>query len=186
VLLLMDSVTRFARALREIGLAAGEPPVRRGFPPSVFAELPRLFERAGTDAHGAITGIYTVLMEDEEDSDPIAEEVRSILDGHIVLSRKLGAAGHYPAIDVLGSLSRLFPRLAAPEHRAAAGRVRTLMAKYAEIEFLVQIGEYKPGTDSLADKAISARAEIDALLRQEADRKEPFVQSIMLLQGAGA
>lgn len=186
VLLLMDSVTRFARALREIGLAAGEPPVRRGFPPSVFAELPRLFERAGTDAHGAITGIYTVLMEDEEDSDPIAEEVRSILDGHIVLSRKLGAAGHYPAIDVLGSLSRLFPRLTAPEHRAAAGRVRTLMAKYAEIEFLVQIGEYKPGTDSLADKAISARAEIDALLRQEADRKEPFVQSIMLLQGAGA
>ena len=185
VLLLMDSVTRFARALREIGLAAGEPSVRRGFPPSVFAELPRLFERAGTDAQGAITGIYTVLMEDEEDSDPIAEEVRSILDGHIILSRKLGAAGHYPAIDVLGSLSRLFPRLAGPDHRAAAMRVRALMAKYAEIEFLLQVGEYKPGTDAVADKAIAARAEIEALLRQDADRNEPFSQSLMLLQGTG-
>ncbi len=185
VLLLMDSATRFARALREIGLAAGEPPVRRGFPPSVFAELPRLFERAGTDDKGAITGIYTVLMEDEDNSDPVAEEVRSILDGHIILSRKLGAAGHYPAIDVPGSLSRLFPRLAAPDHRAAATRIRALMAKFAEIEFLVQVGEYKPGADPLADKAIAARAEIEALLRQPADRNEPFAQSLMLLQGAG-
>jgi type III secretion protein N (ATPase) len=185
VLLLMDSVTRFARALREIGLAAGEPPVRRGFPPSVFAELPRLFERAGTDADGAITGIYTVLMEDEEDSDPIAEEARSILDGHIILSRKLGATGHYPAIDILGSLSRLFPHLAGPDHRAAATRVRALIAKHAEIEFLVQVGEYQPGADPLADKAIAARAEIEALLRQDAQRCEPFEQSLMLLQGAG-
>ncbi len=185
VLLLMDSATRFARALREIGLSAGEPPVRRGFPPSVFAELPRLFERAGTDAQGAITAVYTVLIEDEDNSDPVAEEVRSILDGHIVLTRKLGAAGHYPAIDILSSLSRLFPRLAAPDHRAAAMRVRALMAKYAEIEFLVQVGEYKQGTDPMADKAIAARAEIEALLRQDADRKEPFAQSLMLLQGAG-
>jgi type III secretion protein N (ATPase) len=185
VLLLMDSVTRFARALREIGLAAGEPPVRRGFPPSVFAELPRLFERAGCDAQGAITGIYTVLMEDEGMTDPVAEEVRSILDGHVILSRKLGAAGHYPAIDILGSLSRLFPRLASAQHKAAAQRVRALMAKYAEIEFLIQVGEYKEGSDPLADKAIAARAEIEALLRQEADRNEPFAQSLMLLQGAG-
>ena len=186
VLLLMDSVTRFARALREIGLAAGEPAVRRGFPPSVFAELPRLFERAGTDAKGSITGIYTVLLEDEEGGDPVGEEVRSILDGHIVLSRKLGAAGHYPAIDVLGSLSRVFPRLATPDHRGAAQRVRALMAKYAEIEFLVQVGEYKPGSDPLADKAIAARPEIEALLRQDAGMAEPFATSLMLLQGAGA
>ena len=124
VLLLMDSVTRFARALREIGLAAGEPAVRRGFPPSVFAELPRLFERAGTDATGSITAIYTVLLEDEEGGDPIGEEVRSILDGHIILSRKLGNAGHYPAMDALASLSRLFTRIATPEHRAAR-RART-------------------------------------------------------------
>ncbi|QJU59905.1 FliI/YscN family ATPase [Sphingomonas sp. AP4-R1] len=185
VLLLMDSATRFARALREIGLAAGEPPVRRGFPPSVFAELPRLFERAGTDESGAITGIYTVLMEDEDNSDPVAEEVRSILDGHIILSRKLGAAGHYPAIDVLGSLSRLFTRLSERSHAQAAARVRALMAKYAEIEFLVQVGEYSAGADPLADKAIAARAEIEALLRQPADRNEPFAQSLMLLQGAG-
>lgn len=183
VLLLMDSVTRFARALREIGLAAGEPPVRRGFPPSVFAELPRLFERAGNDATGSITGIYTVLIEDEEGDDPIGEEVRSILDGHVVLSRKLGAAGHYPAIDVLGSLSRLFPRLADPAHREAATRVRALLAKHAEIEFLVQVGEYRAGADPLADRAIAARPEIDTLLRQDANRAEDFHTSLMLLRG---
>jgi type III secretion protein N (ATPase) len=183
VLLLMDSVTRFARALREIGLAAGEPPVRRGFPPSVFAELPRLFERAGNDATGSITGIYTVLIEDEEGDDPIGEEVRSILDGHIVLSRKLGAAGHYPAIDVLASLSRLFPRLAEPAHREAATRVRALLAKHAEIEFLVQVGEYRAGADPLADRAIAAKPEIDALLRQDANRPEDFTTSLMLLRG---
>ncbi|ATY31860.1 FliI/YscN family ATPase [Sphingomonas psychrotolerans] len=183
VLLLMDSVTRFARALREIGLAAGEPPVRRGFPPSVFAELPRLFERAGNDAIGSITGIYTVLLEDEEGDDPIGEEVRSILDGHVILSRKLGAAGHYPAIDVLASLSRLFPRLAEPAHRDAATRVRALLAKHAEIEFLVQVGEYRTGADPLADRAIAAKSEIDSLLRQDANRPEDFQTSLMLLRG---
>jgi len=183
VLLLMDSVTRFARALREIGLAAGEPPVRRGFPPSVFAELPRLFERAGNDASGSITGIYTVLIEDEEGDDPIGEEVRSILDGHIILSRKLGAAGHYPAIDVLGSLSRLFPRLATPAHREAATRVRALLAKHAEIEFLVQVGEYRAGADPLADRAIAAKPEIDTLLRQDEKQAEDFQTSLMLLRG---
>ncbi|TGX52242.1 FliI/YscN family ATPase [Sphingomonas gei] len=183
VLLLMDSVTRFARALREIGLAAGEPPVRRGFPPSVFAELPRLFERAGNDAVGSITAIYTVLVEDEEGDDPIGEEVRSILDGHVILSRKLGAAGHYPAIDVLASLSRLFPRLATPAHRDAATRVRALLAKHAEIEFLVQVGEYRAGADPLADRAIAAKPEIDTLLRQDTNRPEDFQTSLMLLRG---
>lgn len=183
VLLLMDSVTRFARALREIGLAAGEPAVRRGFPPSIFAELPRLFERAGNDRRGSITAIYTVLVEDEDESDPVAEEVRSILDGHVVLSRKLGAAGHYPAIDVLASLSRLFPRLAEPAHRAAATKVRALLAKHADIEFLVQVGEYRAGTDVLADQAIASKPEIDALLRQDADRAEPFATSTMMLRG---
>ena len=183
VLLLMDSATRFARALREIGLAAGEPAVRRGFPPSVFAELPRLFERAGTDEQGAITGIYTVLLEDEDGMDPVGEEVRSILDGHIMLSRKLGAAGHYPAIDILNSLSRLFPRLTEKPHQEAAKQIRALMAKLAEIEFLVQVGEYKPGSDPLADRALAARAEIDALLRQDGDLREPFATSQMLLRG---
>lgn len=183
VLLLMDSVTRFARALREIGLASGEPAVRRGFPPSIFAELPRLFERAGNDRDGSITAIYTVLVEDEDETDPVGEEVRSILDGHIILSRKLGAAGHYPAIDVLGSLSRLFPRLAEPDHRAAATKVRALLAKHADIEFLVQVGEYQQGADPLADQAIAAKPEIDALLRQDADQAEPFPASVMLLRG---
>lgn len=185
VLLLMDSVTRFARALREIGLAAGEPAVRRGFPPSVFAELPRLFERAGTDANGAITGVYTVLLEDEDGGDPVGEEVRSILDGHIILSRKLGAAGHYPAIDVLGSLSRLFPRLAEPAHRAAATQVRALMAKHADIEFLVQVGEYRPGADPMADRAIAARPEIEAMLRQEATRPAPMANALLMLRSIG-
>ncbi|KQT35404.1 type III secretion apparatus H+-transporting two-sector ATPase [Sphingomonas sp. Leaf412] len=185
VLLLMDSVTRFARALREIGLAAGEPSVRRGFPPSVFAELPRLFERAGTDATGAITGVYTVLLEDEDGGDPVGEEVRSILDGHILLSRKLGAAGHYPAIDVLGSLSRLFPRLASPAHRAAATQVRALMAKHAEIEFLVQVGEYRAGADPVADRAIAARPEIDAMLRQDATQPTAMATALLMLRSIG-
>ncbi|MBB5710899.1 FliI/YscN family ATPase [Sphingomonas xinjiangensis] len=165
VLLLMDSVTRFARALREIGLAAGEPAVRRGFPPSVFAELPRLFERSGASAAGAITALYTVLLEDE-DGDPIGEEVRSLLDGHIVLSRKLASRGHYPAIDVLGSLSRLFPRLSTPAQQRAAHGLRVMLAKLDEIELLVQIGEYQPGRDALADRALAERGAINAFLRQ--------------------
>ncbi|TRW17374.1 FliI/YscN family ATPase [Glacieibacterium frigidum] len=186
VLLLMDSVTRFARALREIGLAAGEPAVRRGFPPSVFAELPRLFERAGSDATGSITAIYTVLLEDEEGGDPVGEEVRSILDGHIVLSRKLGSAGHYPAVDALASLSRLFTRVATPDHRAAATRVRALLAKHAEIEFLVQVGEYKPGSDPLADAALAAKPGIDALLKQGSDEPADFAATVARLRGLAA
>jgi ATP synthase in type III secretion protein N len=184
VLLLMDSVTRFARALREIGLAAGEPAVRRGFPPSVFAELPRLFERAGSSAKGAITGIYTVLLEDEE-GDPIGEEVRSLLDGHIHLSRKLAAKGHYPAIDVLGSLSRLFPKLAArPQQRAAEG-LRSMLAKLDEIDLLIQMGEYAPGRDMLADRAIDDREAINAFLRQDNDDHTPLSHSVARLRAFG-
>ncbi|PZN94068.1 MAG: flagellum-specific ATP synthase FliI [Alphaproteobacteria bacterium] len=186
VLLLMDSATRFARALREIGLAAGEPAVRRGFPPSVFAELPRLFERAGADGRGSITGIYTVLLEDEEGGDPVGEEVRSILDGHVVLSRKLGAEGHYPAVDVLASLSRLFPRLAGAEQRAAATRIRALLAKHAEIAFLVQVGEYRSGSDPLADQAIALKPDIDAFLRQPPDAGSDHAAGVALLRGLAA
>jgi len=148
VLFLMDSVTRFARAQREIGLAAGEPPTRRGYPPSVFATLPKLMERAGMNEVGSITALYTVLVEGDDMTEPIADETRSILDGHIVLSRKLGAANHFPAIDVLASASRVQNAVVTAEHRAAAGRLRELMAKYAEVELLVKIGEYKRGPAS--------------------------------------
>jgi ATP synthase in type III secretion protein N len=166
VLLLMDSVTRFARAQREIGLAAGEPPTRRGFPPSVFATLPRLMERAGTSEKGSITAMYTVLVEGDDMTEPVADETRSILDGHIILSRKLGAANHYPAIDVLASASRVMNALISPEHLAAAGNVRELMAKYQDIELLLKVGEYKKGSDRIADVAIDKHEAIRKFLRQ--------------------
>lgn len=174
VLLLMDSVTRYARGLREIGLAAHEPPVRRGFPPSVFAELPRLFERAGNDEHGSITAFYTVLVEEEEGGDPIAEEVRSILDGHVVLSRQLAQAHHYPAIDVLASTSRVFNRVTTRSHQEAAARLRALMARHAEVSFLLRVGEYQRGQDGLADQAIERMPALHALLRQRPDEMATF------------
>jgi ATP synthase in type III secretion protein N len=174
VLLLVDSVTRFARGLRELGLSAMEPPVRRGYPPSVFAELPRLFERAGNDEHGSITAFYTVLAEDEDNSDPVAEEVRSILDGHIVLSRDLAQRNHYPAIDVLKSASRVFTRVAAKPHREAAGRMRALLAKFNDVEFLVRVGEYQAGSDKLADAAIERMPRLLALLQQRSDEPTEF------------
>ena len=182
VMLLMDSVTRYARALREIGLSVGEPAVRRGFPPSVFAELPRLFERAGNDAVGSITGFYTVLAEDEDGTDPVAEEVRSILDGHIVLSRELGQSGHYPAIDVLASASRVFPRVASADHQAQALRLRALMAKHAEIRFLLQVGEYRAGSDSIADAAIERWPRIQTLLRQHPQAGTDFQTTLHQLR----
>jgi ATP synthase in type III secretion protein N len=174
VLLLVDSVTRFARALRDIGLSVGEPPARRGFPPSVFGALPGLFERAGNDRNGSITAFYTVLLEDEDMGDPIAEEVRSILDGHICLSRALAAAHHYPAIDVLASASRVMNRVAEADHAAQAGRMRALLAKYRDIELLLQLGEYKPGGDADADDAIRRIAAIRRLLQQPSDRPARF------------
>lgn len=169
VLLMMDSFTRFARALREIGLAAGEPPARRGYPPSVFAEIPRLLERAGMGARGSITGLYTVLAEDESNSDPISEEVRGILDGHMILSRKIAAKNQYPAIDVLGSLSRVMSQVVPREHQEAAGKFRKLMAKYDEIEPLIQMGEYTPGNDPLADEAVAKKDMIRDFLCQATD-----------------
>jgi len=169
VLLMMDSLTRFARAQREIGLAAGEPPARRGFPPSIFAELPRLLERAGNGRRGAITALYTVLEEDDSGSDPIAEEVRSILDGHLVLSREIAARNQFPAIDVLASLSRLMNRVASPVAKARAARLRELMAKHRDVEMLVQIGEYQAGSDALADEALAKIDAIRAFLRQAMD-----------------
>ena len=189
VLLLMDSVTRYARALREVGLSIGEPPVRQGFPPSVFAELPKLFERAGNDAHGSITAFYTVLTDDDDGLDPIAEETRSILDGHLVLSRRIAETGRYPAIDAAASLSRLFPALATPAQAAAARRFRALVAKYRDVEFLLQVGEYERGSDPLADEAIRLREPIERFLAQPVDEVADAAASreaLLALVGEGA
>lgn len=174
VLFLMDSVTRFARAQREIGLAAGEPPTRRGFPPSVFATLPKLMERVGMNDRGSITALYTVLVEGDDMTEPIADETRSILDGHIILSRNLAAANHYPAIDILASTSRVQNAVVSREHRSAAGRLRELMAKYAEVELLVKIGEYKRGGDATTDEAIDKIEAIRDFLKQRTDDRSPF------------
>ncbi|NBS63065.1 MAG: EscN/YscN/HrcN family type III secretion system ATPase [Betaproteobacteria bacterium] len=177
VLFLMDSVTRFARAQREIGLAAGEPPTRRGFPPSVFATLPKLMERVGMNDRGSITALYTVLVEGDDMTEPIADETRSILDGHIILSRNLAAANHYPAIDILASTSRVQNAVVSQEHRAAAGRLRELMAKYAEVELLVKIGEYKRGGDATTDEAIDKIEVIREFLKQRTDDRSPFASA---------
>ncbi len=166
VLLLMDSVTRFARAQREIGLAAGEPPTRRGFPPSVFAALPQLMERAGQSDKGSITALYTVLVEGDDMTEPIADETRSILDGHIILSRQLAQTNHYPAIDVLASVSRVMDNIVDDEHKRLAGRMRQLLAKYKEVELLLKIGEYKSGADAGADDAIARIEGINNFLQQ--------------------
>ncbi len=181
VLLLMDSVTRFARALREIGLAAGEPPTRRGFPPSVFATLPKMMERAGCSHNGSITALYTVLVEGDDMTEPVADETRSILDGHIILSRKLGSANHYPAIDALASVSRLFTAITSPDHMRAAGKIRSLMAKYQEVELLVRIGEYKKGSDPAADEAISKIDAINNFLRQGLQEQSSFDQTLQAM-----
>jgi type III secretion protein N (ATPase) len=178
VLLLMDSVTRFARAQREIGLAAGEPPTRRGFPPSVFATLPKLMERAGYSDKGSITALYTVLVEGDDMTEPIADETRSILDGHIILSRALAAANHYPAVDVLASTSRVMGAVVSKEHKAAASRLRELLAKYQEVELLVRIGEYKKGADPIADEAIAKIEEIRKFLRQGTNEKNSFEEVV--------
>jgi ATP synthase in type III secretion protein N len=186
VLLLVDSVTRLARASREIGLAAGEPPTRRGFPPSVFTALPLLFERAGNLATGSITAFYTVLEETDDGSDPISEEVRSLLDGHIVLSRKLAGKGHYPAIDLLQSISRLFDRVASPDQVRLARRLRELMAKFDEVEVLIRIGEFQRGVDALADMAVDRRGAIDKFLTQAVSTRLTFEQTMTGLNEVAA
>ncbi len=166
VLLMMDSVTRFALAQREIGLARGEPPVTRGYPASVFSALPQLLERSGRNERGSITGIYAVLVEGDDLNEPVADAARGILDGHIVLSRKLADQAHWPAIDVLASVSRLITQLAGPDHQQAANRLRELLAAYRENEDLILIGAYQPGSNALVDKAIAFREPINRLLRQ--------------------
>ncbi len=173
VLLVMDSVTRLAMAQREIGLAAGEPPAQKGYTPSVFALLPRVFERAGNFARGSITGFFTVLVEGDDFSEPICDAVRAILDGHIVLSRQLAAAGHYPAIDVLQSVSRLESSLAAPEQAAHARAVRQALALYHQAEDLIQLGAYAAGANPALDTAIRARPQILEFLRQAPDAESP-------------
>lgn len=169
VLLLADSLTRYARAAREIGLAAGEPAVAGGYPPSVFSALPQLLERAGMGEKGSITAFYTVLVEADDMNEPLADEVRSLLDGHIVLSRRLAEAGHFPAIDVLASLSRIMPAVASREHCQLANSLRQKLATYQEVELLLRIGEYQLGHDAEADRAVDTYPNICAFLQQKKD-----------------
>ncbi|HEX2873306.1 MAG TPA: FliI/YscN family ATPase [Polyangiaceae bacterium] len=182
VLLLVDSITRFARAQREIGLAAGEPPARRGYPPSVFTQLPRLLERSGQGEKGSITAIYTVLVEGSDMDEPIADEVRGILDGHIVLDRRLAARGHYPAIDVLSSLSRVMPAVTGKPQRAAAQRARALLAAYEEKRDLIALGAYSKGTDARLDQAIAAAPDLERFLRQDSAISEPAATTLESLR----
>ena len=181
VLLLMDSVTRFGRAQREIGLAAGEPPTRRGFPPSVFSELPKLMERAGNSSKGSITALYTVLVEGDDMTEPIADETRSILDGHIILSRKLAQKNHYPAIDILQSVSRCQNAIIDDDHRRNAAKLRTLLAKYGEVELLLKIGEYRKGADRETDEAIDKNEALNAFLRQNLVERPTYAETLSML-----
>ena len=177
VLLLMDSVSRFAMALREIGLAAGEPPTTRGYPPSMYATLPKLFERAGRTAQGSITAFYSVLVEGDDSNEPVADTVRGLLDGHTWLSRKIASRGHYPAIDVLESLSRLITEVTSPEHQSAALVIRQLMAAYRDHEDLISIGAYRRGSNPAVDAAIDMMPEINRFLQQQIDETVAIDQS---------
>ncbi|WP_454843101.1 FliI/YscN family ATPase [Pseudomonas gorinensis] len=181
VLLLIDSLTRFARAQREIGLAAGEPLGRGGLPPSVYSLLPRLVERAGLTREGVITAIYTVLIEQDSMSDPVADEVRSLLDGHIVLSRKLAERGHYPAVDVLASLSRILSNVAEPSHIQAGTALRRLLSAYQQIELMLKLGEYQAGNDALTDMAVDSRQAVDGFLRQDLREPSPLASTLQKL-----
>ncbi|GIW13553.1 MAG: EscN/YscN/HrcN family type III secretion system ATPase [Tepidiforma sp.] len=181
VLLLFDSLTRVAMARREIGLAAGEPPTARGYPPSVFSMLPHLMERAGPGPRGSITAIYTVLVDGEDMDEPIADLARATLDGHIVLRRSIASAGHYPPIDVLQSVSRLMDRVASPAHREAARRIRQLLAAYEDARDLVAIGAYSRGADPLVDRALELLPAINAFLRQRADDVTAFDEAVAAL-----
>ncbi len=181
VLLMMDSVTRFALAQREIGLAAGEPPATRGYPPSVFALLPRLLERSGKTNQGSITGFYTVLVEADDANEPISDAVRGILDGHIMLSRKLAHQAHWPAIDVLSSISRSMPDVTAPEHRQAAAAIKQMLAAYQQSEDLILIGAYQAGSNPLVDAALKLREETRKFLQQGMSEKAALPASVEAL-----
>ena len=182
VMLMMDSVTRFAMAQREVGLAAGEPPSTRGYTPSVFALLPRLMERAGCSSKGAITAIYTVLVDGDDTNEPVADAARGILDGHIVLSRKLTSRGHYPPIDVLNSLSRVMPMVTEQQQVQQANHVRELMAAYSDVEDLINIGAYKTGQNPVADEALSKWPKIMGMLRQDRAESSEIGVTIEQLQ----
>lgn len=177
VLLMMDSITRVAMALREVGLAVGEPPATRGYPPSVFAELPKLLERTGNNDIGSITALYTVLVEGDDFNEPVSDTVRGILDGHISLSRVLAARNHYPAVDILESVSRVMPEIVDKTHLDAAGRIKSLLASYMEAEDLINIGAYQPGSNPAVDEAISKITSIREYLKQGINEKVEFEET---------
>lgn len=180
---MMDSITRFAMAQREIGLAVGEPPTTKGYPPSVFAMLPVFLERPGTVAgEGSITGIYTILVEGDDMNDPVSDTVRSILDGHIVLSRELAAQGHFPPVDVLESVSRVMTSVVSEDHGASAQRMKSLMAAYRRAADLIAIGAYKQGTDPEVDRAIGLKPRIDAFLQQTTGAQVSLGESVGMLR----
>lgn len=183
VLLMMDSLTRFSMAQREIGLASGEPPVTRGYPPSVYSEMPKLLERAGRDEKGSITGLYTVLVDGDDFNEPITDTARSILDGHIMLSRKLVHKNHYPAIDVLQSISRCMNSIVEKNHKQAAGKLKNVLATYSEAEDLINIGAYKPGSNPGIDFAITKIEQVNQFLKQDTDEKFDYEQTLRLLEG---
>lgn len=182
VLLMMDSLTRFSMAQREIGLASGEPPVTRGYPPSVYSEMPKLLERAGTSSKGSITGLYTVLVDGDDFNEPITDTARSILDGHIMLSRKLGHKNHYPAIDILQSISRVMSSIATKEHKALAGKLKNVLATYNEAEDLINIGAYKSGSNPEIDYAIRKIHAVNAFLMQDTHEKFLFEDEVKLME----
>ena len=182
VLLMMDSLTRFSMAQREIGLASGEPPVTRGYPPSVYSEMPKLLERAGTSSVGSITGLYTVLVDGDDFNEPITDTARSILDGHIMLSRKLGHKNHYPAIDILQSISRVMSSIASDRHKEMAGKLKNVLATYNEAEDLINIGAYKNGSNSEIDYAIRKINAVNAFLMQKTHEKFEFDEEVRLLE----
>lgn len=181
VLLMMDSLTRFSMAQREIGLASGEPPVSRGYPPSVYAEMPKLLERAGNSEHGSITGLYTVLVDGDDFNEPITDSARSILDGHIMLSRKLGHKNHYPAIDILQSISRCMSSIVTADHKSVSGKLKNVLATYQDAEDLINIGAYKSGSNADIDYAISKIKEVNAFLQQDVNLKLDFPEEINML-----
>ncbi len=182
VILMMDSVTRFARALREVGLAKGEPPARAGFTPSVFATLPKLLERSGNSDKGSITAFYTILVEGGDMSEPVADETKSILDAHIVLNPELAQAYHYPAVDVLASVSRILPSIVDKEHLQLIGKVREVLSNYKKNELLIRIGEYKPGSDRDADFAINYINKVNNFLKQGTHEKSSFEETLSQLK----